>query len=61
MDKKFDDSKNRFSEVIRQSKERRAELTNKTKKKPMDDLELPSRDEEIADSVDVKDENEPGV
>ena len=63
MDKKYDESKNRFSEVIRQSKERRAELNNKTKKKQVDDVELPPRDEEIADTadIDVKDEDEPGV
>lgn len=52
MEKKppLDDSKNRFAEVIRQSQERRAELNNKSKKKQMEDIELPPRDEEIADS-----------
>ncbi|MGC2694760.1 MAG: hypothetical protein WA738_03135 [Candidatus Angelobacter sp.] len=48
MEKKspFDDKKNRFEEVIRKSQERRNELNNKVKKKPLDDLELPPRDEE---------------
>jgi hypothetical protein len=60
MEKKppHDESKNRFAEVIRQSQERRAELNNKAKKKQMEDIELPSRDEEIADG---KDEDGPGV
>jgi hypothetical protein len=40
-----DDSKNRFAEVIRQSQQRRAELNNKAKKKQMEDIELPPRDE----------------
>jgi hypothetical protein len=67
MDKKqpLDESKNRFAEVIRQSQERRAELNNKTNKKKMEDVELPPRDEEIADipdSVDLKKEDdEPAV
>ena len=66
MDKKkpLDESKNRFAEVIRQSQERRAELNNKTRKKQMEDVELPPRDEEIADTADVadlKDEDEPAV
>jgi polyhydroxyalkanoate synthesis regulator phasin len=66
MDKKqpLDESKNRFAEVIRQSQERRAELNNKTKKKQMEDVELPPRDEEIADvpdSVDLKEDDEPAV
>ena len=51
-----DDSQNRFAEVIRKSQERRAELNNKARKKQMEDIELPPRDEEIADS---KDEDEP--
>jgi hypothetical protein len=60
MEKKppLDDSKNRFEEVIRQSKERRAELNNKAKKKQMEDIELPPRDEEIVDS---KEEDEPPI
>ena len=60
MEKKppLDDSKNRFAEVIRQSQERRNELNNKAKKKQMEDIELPPRDEEIADS---KDEDEPAI
>jgi hypothetical protein len=66
MDKKqpLDESKNRFAEVIRQSQERRAELNNKTKKKQMEDVELPPRDEEItdaADSIDLKEDDEPAV
>ena len=66
MDKKkpLDESKNRFAEVIRQSQERRAELNNKTRKKQMEDVELPPRDEEIADTADVadlKDEDEPAI
>lgn len=66
MDKKkpLDESKNRFAEVIRQSQERRAELNNKTRKKQMEDVELPPRDEEIADaadSIDLKDDEEPAV
>jgi hypothetical protein len=60
MEKKppLDDSKNRFAEVIRQSQERRNELNNKAKKKQMEDVELPPRDEEIADS---KEEDEPAI
>jgi hypothetical protein len=48
MEKKqpLDESKNRFAEVIRQSQERRADLNNKTRKKQMEDVELPPRDEE---------------
>lgn len=61
MDKKYDETKNRFSEVIRQSKERRAELNNKSQKKQVEDVEMPARDEEIADTPDTKDEDEPGV
>jgi len=53
-----DDSKNRFAEVIRQSQQRRAELNNKAKKKQMEDIELPPRDEEI---VDTKEDEEPAV
>ena len=60
MEKKppLDDSKNRFAEVIRQSQERRAELNNKAKKKQMEDIELPLRDEEIVDS---KEDEEPAI
>jgi hypothetical protein len=60
MEKKppLDDSKNRFAEVIRQSQERRNELNNKAKKKQMEDVELPPRDEEIVDS---KEEDEPAI
>lgn len=60
MEKKppLDDSKNRFAEVIRQSQERRAELNNKAKKKQMEDIELPPRDEEIVDS---KEDDEPAI
>jgi hypothetical protein len=59
MEKKppLDDSKNRFAEVIRQSQERRAELNNKARKKQMEDIELPPRDEE----ADSKEEDEPAV
>jgi polyhydroxyalkanoate synthesis regulator phasin len=61
MEKKppLDNSKNRFEEVIRQSKERRAELNNKAKKKQMEDIELPPRDEEIV--VDSKEDDEPAI
>ena len=60
MDKKppHDESKNRFAEVIRQSQERRAELNNKARKKQIEDIELPARDEEIADA---REEDEPEV
>ena len=60
MDKKppLDNSKNRFAEVIRQSQERRAELNNKARKKQMEDIELPPRDEEIADA---KEDDEPAI
>lgn len=60
MEKKppHDETKNRFAEVIRQSQERRAELNNKARKKQMEDIELPPRDEEIADT---KEEDEPEV
>jgi polyhydroxyalkanoate synthesis regulator phasin len=60
MEKKppLDDSKNRFAEVIRQSQERRNELNNKAKKKQMEDIEVPPRDEEIVDS---KEDDEPAI
>lgn len=53
-----DDPQNRFAEVIRKSQERRAELNNKARRKQMEDIELPPRDEEIVDS---KDDDDPGV
>jgi hypothetical protein len=53
-----DDPQNRFAEVIRKSQERRAELNNKARRKQMEDIELPPRDEEI---VDPKDEDGPEV
>jgi hypothetical protein len=53
-----DDSKNRFAEVIKKSQLRRAELNNQTKRKQMEDIELPPRDEEVADA---KEEDEPEV
>ena len=58
-----DDSKNRFAEVIKKSRLRRAELNNQTKRKQMEDTELPPRDEEVVDTevVDTKEEDEPGV
>jgi hypothetical protein len=51
MEKKppVDDSKNRFAEVIRKSQERRAELNNRARKKQIEDIELPPRDEEVAE------------
>jgi len=60
MEKKppLDDSKNRFAEVIRKSQERRAELNNRARKKQIEEIELPSRDEETVDS---KEEDEPAV
>ncbi|HXA85913.1 MAG TPA: hypothetical protein VNZ47_12600 [Candidatus Dormibacteraeota bacterium] len=60
MEKKppLDDSKNRFAEVIRQSQERRNELNNKARKKQMEDIELPPRDEEIVDS---KEDDDPAI
>lgn len=59
MEKKpsFDNSKNRFAEVIRKSQERRNELNNKARKKPLEDLDLPPRDEETIEPGD----EEPGV
>jgi hypothetical protein len=51
MEKKppLDDSKNRFAEVIRKSQERRAELNNRARKKQIEEIELPPRDEEVAE------------
>ena len=58
MEKKpADDSKNRFAEVIRKSQQRRQELTEKAKKKQMENIEVPPRDEETPEP----DEGEPGV
>lgn len=51
-----DDSQNRFAEVIRKAQERRAELNNQARKKQMEEIEPPPRDEEI---VDPKDEDGP--
>jgi hypothetical protein len=45
-----DDSQNRFAEVIRKSQQRRIELTNKARKKQMEEIEPPPRDEEITDA-----------
>jgi len=53
-----DDPQNRFAEVIRKSQQRRAELNNNARRKQMEDIELPPRDEEIADP---KDDDEPGA
>jgi hypothetical protein len=51
-----DDPQNRFAEVIRKSQQRRIELNNKARRKQMEDIDLPPRDEEMIDS---KDEDEP--
>ena len=42
-----DDSKNRFAEVIRKSQQRRQELNEKARKKEMENVEPPLRDEEV--------------
>jgi hypothetical protein len=53
MEKKpADDSKNRFAEVIRKSQQRRQELNEKARKKQMEDVEPPPRDEELAEPED---------
>ena len=58
MEKKpADDSKNRFAEVIRKSQQRRQELNEKARKKEMEDVEPPPRDEELPES----EGNEPDV
>jgi len=58
MEKKpADDSKNRFAEVIRKSQQRRQELNEKARKKQIEDVEPPLRDEEVPEP----EENEPGV
>lgn len=51
-----DDSKNRFAEVIRKSQQRRQELNEKARKKQVENIELPPRDEEIPEP-----EEEPGA
>jgi len=58
MEKKpADDSQNRFAEVIRKSQQRRQELNEKARKKQIEDVEPPLRDEEVPEA----EENEPGV
>jgi len=58
MEKKpADDSQNRFAEVIRKSQQRRQELNEKARKKQIEDVEPPLRDEEVPEP----EENEPGV
>jgi hypothetical protein len=52
-----DDPKNRFAEVIRKSQQRRQELNEKAKKKQMENVEPPLRDEEVPEP----EEDEPGV
>jgi len=52
-----DDSKNRFAEVIRKSQQRRQELNEKARKKEMENVEPPLRDEEVPEP----EENEPGI
>lgn len=60
MDKKppADDPQNRFAEVIRRSQQRRMELTNRARKKQMEEVEPPPRDEELSD---LREEDEPEV
>ena len=53
-----DDPQNRFAEVIRKSQQRRMELNNRARKKQMEEVEPPLRDEEIAD---LREEDEPEV
>ena len=58
MEKKpADDSKNRFAEVIRKSQQRRQELNERARKKQMEDVEPPLRDEEMPEP----EENDSGV
>jgi hypothetical protein len=52
-----DDSKNRFAEVIRKSQQRRQELNEKARKKQLENVEPPLRDEEVPEP----EEGEPGV
>ena len=52
-----DDSNNRFAEVIRKSQQRRQELNEKARKKEMENVEPPLRDEEVPEP----EENEPGI
>ncbi len=57
MEKKpADDSKNRFAEVIRKSQQRRQELNEKARKKQIENIEPPPRDEEVPEL----EENDPG-
>jgi len=60
MDKKppADEAQNRFAEVIRKSQQRRMELNNRARKKQMEEVEPPPRDEEVAD---LREEDEPEV
>ena len=58
MEKKpADESKNRFAEVIRKSQQRRQELNEKARKKQMENIDPPLRDEEVPEP----EENESGV
>jgi hypothetical protein len=50
-----DDPKNRFAEVIRKSQQRRQELNEKARKKQIENVEAPVRDEELPEA----EENEP--
>jgi len=52
-----DESKNRFAEVIRKSQQRRQELNEKARKKQIENVEPPPRDEEVPEA----EEGEPGV
>jgi hypothetical protein len=55
MEKKpADDSKNRFAEVIRKSQQRRQELNEKARKKQTENIDLPPRDEEVAEPEDAE-------
>ena len=47
-----DESQNRFAEVIRRSQQRRQELNNKAKRKPIEEIDLPPRDEDIPEAED---------
>jgi hypothetical protein len=53
-----DDSQNRFAEVIRKSQQRRQELNSKAKKRQVEEVELPPRDEE---PLEPEDEETPGT
>ena len=54
MEKKppIDQSQNRFAEVIRRSQQRRQELSNKAKRKPIEEIDLPPRDEDVPETED---------